>query len=432
MIKIAKDMTNIRYKNGSIGLFIFIASCIVAISCTVFREDNLEKTEVKLVSPADKIRSSTLSQTFSWEEVRVSNPVRYNIQIQDDKGRLWTDTITTKLKYTILLRNNATYTWKVRVQNGGYFSPYSTRTFNVDTSRQLQTATVILNSPSSGSLITSLIQNFSWQSIIGATRYQLILATPNFSNPTSTYTIDNGNLTSFSMSLTGVGTLPGVGNFEWKVNAFNSNFSDTSSSEIRSFAVNNQSMLLNSPAQNESFTNTNRVAFKWTKIGSAVNYRIEIVANTFANPTSQVLNTLVSPDSAQIARVLFSSTGQHQWRATAITPSGSISSEARSFSVSPPSPAASSFVSPDDLATVTSSVTLRWDRGSSTLIEGDSLWVYSDNGITLVNGFPIYSTTNQFYSFNAPASATYYWKTKAKDVFGNTSPVSILRRFVTP
>ncbi len=412
----------------------YIIFCALAgiASCTVFREDNLEKTVVVLTSPADKIRSSTLSQTFTWEEIRVSNPVRYTIQIEDDRGRLWTDTITTKLKYTIRLNNNANYTWRVRVQNGGYFSPFSTRTFRVDTSRQLQSSTVILNSPSSGSLITSLIQNFSWQSIIGATRYQLILATPNFTSPTSTYTIDNGNSTSFSMSLTGVGTLPGVGNYEWKVNAFNSNFSDTSSSETRNFVVNNQSMLLNAPAQNESFVNTNRIPFRWTRIGSAVNYRIEIVANTFANPTSTVLNTLVSPDSAQIARVVFNTTGQHQWRATAITSSGSIPSEIRTFSVSPPSPSASAFVAPDDLATVTSSVTLRWDRGSSTLIEGDSLWVYANNTTNLVAGFPIYSTTNQFYTFNAPASGTYFWKIKAKDVFGNTSPVSITRRFATP
>ncbi|NBG64758.1 fibronectin type III domain-containing protein [Acidiluteibacter ferrifornacis] len=189
------------------------------VSCDEFIEEDLEGKVVILTNPNDSLVTTYSTQVFNWDEIDGAD--WYNLQIvsksfsQLDYYVL--DTIVETNQFLFNLTPGV-YQWRVRGENSGYVTPYSTRTIQIDSTSDLNGVTVILLTPSklysnNGSI------GYRWQSIYNADQYVFEIRNEN----------EFGTLV-YMDTLTGTEVAEGAivlneGNYSWGVKAINSNSS---------------------------------------------------------------------------------------------------------------------------------------------------------------------------------------------------------------
>lgn len=172
---------------------------------------DISKEEVTLIAPANNTVLFSTGVSFSWNAVK--NADKYRLQIAKPNFlapvEIILDTLIVKTSFKKQL-NIGKYEWRIKAVNSGYETPYKTNAFEILNNDDFQDNTVILLTPNNNLITKNAVQKLSWQSIIGATEYQLqILDTNN-----EVVKEENNPATSINY------TFPD-GNFSWKVRASN-------------------------------------------------------------------------------------------------------------------------------------------------------------------------------------------------------------------
>ncbi|KDN54713.1 hypothetical protein [Flavobacterium seoulense] len=293
---------------------------ITVTSCEeILLETDISKKEVQLVAPANNISFNATGVTFTWEAV--PDATKYRLQIAkpsfENPSQIVLDTTITATSFNQQLAI-ANYEWRVRALNSAYETNYSSRFFSVANNDDFQSNTVVLNTPSNNLITKTPLQSLSWQSIIGATNYQLQVY-----DSSNTIKLDE-TLTTTSYDY----TFP-EGNYSWRVKATNGEKQTlyTSRTILVDKTVPNTPTLV-SPV-NASTTSNTTISFQWSRTaipGSAEKDSIYI----YTNSTETALKLKAEATSPYSNTTL--TTGTYYWHTKAFDAAGNTSAKSTVFS----------------------------------------------------------------------------------------------------
>jgi hypothetical protein len=162
-------------------IIIILSGIILINACTkdIIATDITKKT-INVIAPIDKDSSIIYSTLFWWDAV--SGADKYNFQIVkpsfNNIQQLIVDTnikasqndVTVKYYFTL---KPGTYQWRVNATNNSGSTAYVTRTITIDTTSDISSQTIVLNSPANNSYVNTFSPTFKWGSIFTATKYEL-------------------------------------------------------------------------------------------------------------------------------------------------------------------------------------------------------------------------------------------------------------------
>ena len=283
--------------------------------------------------------------------------------------------------------------------------------------------TIKLISPADNLNTSVLTHTFMWETFDDATTFNLQIISGTVTN--SNYTVLDTNITTDSFTQT-----LALGNYYWKVKAYNSAYDGPYSTRNLVLANDNSSdisaqvIVLNAPTHN-SYLNSLNVTFTWVDNPFVDDYRLEIY-------TPDLNGTIVgSPvtSSTNSQPYSFTSEGSYAWQVRGQNATSNTIYSNFSMQIDTTSPATPQLLLPLEATIITDSlVTLTWtypvDLGTPIT---DSIYIYSD--ILLTNLYKSgASTSKQFTDTNS--AGTFYWGIKSFDAAGNTSSYSSFNSFV--
>ena len=304
---------------------ILTATCLFS-SCDAIIEPSISKKAVQPEVPTDQYQSTNYTVGFWWDEV--DNALGYHLQVVTptfaSPGSLVLDTIIKKNTFSFNF-NPGNYQWRVLAQNGSSQTVYtSPRSFTVVATSIKQQA-VQLVAPANNLLTNQGNIVFQWNSLYGATKYQLEIDTNNFVNESAVIfnqTIPGQNI-SFSFPKDQV--------YQWRVRAQN----DTAQAQWS--AVNLVTYDHTPPVQvtlsspNDGVTVTLPVALQWNTVATAVKYKLYVYQSDGVTLYNQNFPVLLNTNSYSFN--LGKSGDKLYWAITALDAAGNESqlSVQRSF-----------------------------------------------------------------------------------------------------
>lgn len=271
-------------KNKIIIAAFSTAIAIYVTSCTDIVSTNLSKSSITILAPANNFVSQNYTQQFWWEVVEGAE--KYNVQIVKPSfasgQQLIVDTLISGNKYSQTLQPGA-YQWRVRAQNNSSNTDYVTYNLTIDSTLNLSSQMVLLNTPSDNFYADSLTQNLSWFAMPNATEY--IFRIVNQSG------IQIGN--SESTSSTDISyTFPGEGTYKWRVSALNSQSSSPSTEYTIIIDITMPITPVLSFAPINDTTRLKPVPLAWNSVETNASYYLQI--STDSTFTSIVKDTTTS------------------------------------------------------------------------------------------------------------------------------------------
>lgn len=297
-----------------LGIFLItLASCE-----EILLETNISDEKVQLVAPADNSSFNSTGVTFTWEAV--PDATKYRLQIAkpnfENPTQIVLDTIVSKTSFTQQL-TIANYEWRVKALNSAYETVYFSRFFTIASNDDFQNNTVVLTAPANNLISNIALQTLSWQSVIGATQYQLQVYDGN-----NVIKLDE-NLTATSYDY----TFP-EGSYSWRVRADNGEKQTLYTSRtilVDKTAPNTPTLV--SPTNASSTSNTT-INFQWNRTaisGSAEKDSIYIYTNSTLTTLKQKAES-GSPYSATLTA------GTYYWIVKAFDAAGNSSAKSSTFS----------------------------------------------------------------------------------------------------
>jgi len=287
---------------------------------------------------------------------------------------------------------------------------------------------IILLTPINNDTSTIQSQLFKWEVTDEAVKYRIQIVSPSFAS-TQTILLDSTITTTqiyFSLE---------PGTYQWRVKAINysseSEFSapytiviDTTSN------LSNQLVVLNSPTSSADINDT-LPSFSWQSMGIADSYNIVLKSGTNWTTGSVLINDTITINI--YSSLVSLNEGQYMWGVRAINSlSYSTSFNQRILNVdltNPPKPVPSS---PTNSSSQTQGlINFSWTRpadgGTYNSSRYDSLYVYSDTAMTILEGK--YYSVNTNFSVNINQDDTYFWYLIGFDEAGNNSDTSNIFSF---
>ena len=284
--------------------------------------------------------------------------------------------------------------------------------------KTLEDERIILLSPPDNYQTDVVTQNFWWDKIDKAARYNLQIVIPDF-NTIQSLVLDT------TVSTTKVTYTLNPGNtYQWRVrgenNAYSTPYATRTITIDSSADLSQQVVVLLSPADNYATNNTN-LTLKWETIYNADEYRLQI--------GSPDINTIIV-DVTQLGdtfKYTFTE-GDYQWQVRAQNSGSNSPYTTRSFTVDLTAPTAPNLLSPTDGSIeISPTVTLLWSRDATAL--GDSLFVLDLDSALISIAFPFF-TTDTTYNYSGISGDTLLWKVQSVDQAGNGSSYSVIWKFI--
>ena len=230
------------------------------------------------IAPADNAILNEGMINFNWDAL--VDATSYQLQIAypnfDAPIQIVRDTTVTTLAYTTMLEDND-YQWRIKAINDTSETPYTIQSFSVvEDVIDISDQTVVIIAPVDGADIITGTINFNWQSVTGATMYQLQIAYPNFETPIQIIRDEMLTMLSYTTELES-------NDYEWRIKAINDT-SETPYTTQSLFVVeeiidlSDQTVVIIAPEDNFETSET-MVNLSWEAIEEANLYRI-IVTNT--------------------------------------------------------------------------------------------------------------------------------------------------------
>lgn len=232
-------------------------AALLSVSCEeILLEEDISNRTVRLIAPVEGTEFYSTSITFNWE--LVEDATEYRIQIAkpdfNNTMQIVADNIIETNSFTTQL-NIGEYEWRVQALNSGYETAYTTRSLTIVSNDAFQDNSVALTTPEDNLITNNASQNLIWQSVIGATNYDVQIVESTSSTILYEEQVSNTFLNY---------TFP-EGNFEWRVRATNGSENTLYSS--RSIVVDitaPNTPTLNFP-EDESSSSESEVTFNWSR-----------------------------------------------------------------------------------------------------------------------------------------------------------------------
>jgi len=99
----------------------------------IFEVGDISDNTVELLAPSDNSILNILTPTFSWTPLEEAE--NYHLQIAtpnfSEATQIVLDTLVTESNYAVSLDTIA-YQWRVRAENSGYQTDYTTQSFSIE------------------------------------------------------------------------------------------------------------------------------------------------------------------------------------------------------------------------------------------------------------------------------------------------------------
>lgn len=241
------------------GKFKYILGCVLILtifSCEeVLFEQDISGDTLRLIAPANNTEIEANSVRFNWESLEGATNYEIQIAIPNfaNANQLVLNTVTDSTFYQLELIENE-YEWRVRAQNSGYATAYSSAKFKVVPITNFSNNTVILLSPSNGLITNEDFISLKWEEVLEATQYRIQILDKNGA-PIKSETTTETNLEV---------TFP-EGSLQWQVRAEKDNeFTLYSSRNILVDKTAPNIPILTAPTDEQILTNP-LVSFDWTR-----------------------------------------------------------------------------------------------------------------------------------------------------------------------
>lgn len=176
--------------------------------------------------------------------------------------------------------------------------------------------TIEILGPQNNSIVNQSNVNFNWTALQDSLNYRVQIAVPDFTNTQQILTDSVVTSTSFSKSLDD-------GNYEWRVQAFNSAYETeftTAQFEVLDQSgfedISGETVELLAPLNNTIIDNST-VNFNWSAIQGSESYRIQIATPDFANAQQIITDAEVTSTEFTINDLV---DGNYEWRVQAFNP----------------------------------------------------------------------------------------------------------------
>jgi hypothetical protein len=265
-----------------------LMTIIFAGSCKDIIEENLSKSMITIVAPANNVSSSVATQFFKWEEVEGAET--YQLQIVkpdfDSITQFILDTTIKTTQYSYVLQSGV-YQWRVRAKNNTSNTDYVVHNLIIDSSLNLASDKVPLSTPADNSFSKRLTNTFRWQTLPNASYYTFrvfLNGTPIFSRDTTATTINY----AFASEDT----------YQWNVLAYNSSSNSTSNGgSPYTITIDTTTPVAPNPTYlplNDT-TSQNPVPITWSSAEAHATYQLLISKDsTFVNTGQTVKDTITS------------------------------------------------------------------------------------------------------------------------------------------
>ncbi len=121
---------------------------------------NLSNQELVLISPSDQDTFNDPNQNLEWQSLYNAESYDLDLAAGSSFGSILQTWTTTSPRQDVSLSTEGNYLWRVRARNSSSSSPYSSRSFYLDTTAPGQP---ILISPSNRQSLSASPINFQWQ-----------------------------------------------------------------------------------------------------------------------------------------------------------------------------------------------------------------------------------------------------------------------------
>ena len=235
-----------------------------------------------LTSPSDLATSVAINPTLTWNSVAGATSYRVQLSTSQDFNNLTVSTTVSTTNHGLSNLNYFTsYYWRIRAINSTDSSNWSSaRTFKTKDQPLNQ---VILSSPANNATAIAINPTLIWNSLSGATKYDIQVSTN--SNFTSTL-INVTDHTSNSYNASGLSNLT---TYYWRIRGKN-NTETGSWSDVWNFRTISEPLAaptLTSPSNSASAVSTSPT-FQWNNISGATNYELQVSTNS--NFTTTIIN----------------------------------------------------------------------------------------------------------------------------------------------
>ena len=279
---------------------------------------------------------------------------------------------------------------------------------------------LVINAPANNTTTTLNQVTFWWDELDGAEKYNLQIVKPDFSNAIQLIVDTNIATNKFNYTFK-------PGKYQWRVKATNAGHStpyqvfdikiDTTSD------LSEQLVGLLSPA-NGAVTGNTLVTFNWSSISAAKKYRLQINSGLILDTTF----TAKTSFSFGVPAIKNSNT-TFTWNVKAMNDFGESQFNPTSFTftVDLKGPSVPVLTAPNDGTGLAITDSLKWNRGSDT--QYDTVYVADDSLFLSVTALRIDANRIPISEFGRPVGATYWWRVRSFDIYGNASSYSLTRKF---
>lgn len=161
------------------GLYISIV-VLTVLACAKWVSVDISGDEIELISPLNDQADSIQNKTFVWHELKGAN--QYQIQVvspQFDSALSYVvDSLISNPSYSLTLIPGS-YQWRVRGVNDDFESKWSTRDLTIKSTASLANQTITGITPNDGTNSNELPHTFSWNGLIAAQYYSVIVKDEN-------------------------------------------------------------------------------------------------------------------------------------------------------------------------------------------------------------------------------------------------------------
>ncbi len=277
------------------SLLWMILPVIFITSCKDIVEEDLDGKTVTIITPINNLQTTTLSQTFWWEEV--PGATSYNLQIVDSSflaiNYLVADTNITTNKFTFTLYPG-TFQWRVKAKNGNSETVYTTYSLKIDSTADLSGQQMVLISPVNSYATKQTTLQFKWYELYNATDYRFEIRTPDW----------NGSLAIAPLIVSGdtVSITLDEGFYTWGVQAQNGTSSSLFATRTLVVDITQPNTpTLTYPAANatinDSILTASLLTFRWTRgtnTGSTLKDSLYLSTDSVFSTSGTVFKVLVT------------------------------------------------------------------------------------------------------------------------------------------
>lgn len=249
-----------------------VATSILLFSCEDFIERDLGGKTITIYAPANNAITSNYTQSFWWESLKGAE--RYKLQIVKPSfgavQQLIVDTIirTNQFVYTL---QPGVYQWRLRGENNSSQSDYVTYNLTIDSSLNLSSQTLLLNSPIDNYYTNIFANNFSWFAMPNATDY--VFGIFNSSGiQIGSYQSTTGTSLAYTYTAEGV--------YKWRVFAQNSQSSSPYSERTITIDTTRPMIPTITYLPLNDTTSLNPIPLSWNNVETNALYRVQIATDT--------------------------------------------------------------------------------------------------------------------------------------------------------